>query len=162
MSKVVTGSGAEPAGQRTAGRPLGYEWWVVGSLGLAFMAVSLVDIGLAFYPMSPGAADWEFGTATAVMNNVPLAVVGLGLLAVAGIGRRSVGVVRAARVFASVMIVLMLLLAVMFGRNLSEALASVSDPVLVEGLKESIVRTTVQLIAYIGALGWIVVKTRGT
>ncbi len=157
MSKVVTGSAAEPSVRR----PQHYEWWVVGSLGLAFVAVSLVDIGLTFYPLSPGSAEWEFGTATAVMGNLPLVVVGLGLVAVAGIGQRSVATIRFARFASALLVLLMVALAVMFGRNVSAALASVSDPLLLEGLKESIVRTTVQLIAYVGALGWIVVKTRG-
>ena len=162
MATLVTGPPDEERAARSSEwRGAGYEWGVLGGLGLAFALMSLVDIALTFIPFNPGAADWEFGTATAVMNNLPLAVVGLGLVAVAGIGRRSAGQIRAARFVSGLLAVLVLLLALMFARNLGEALGSVTDPLLKEGLKESVVRTSVQLITYFAALVWIVIRTRG-
>lgn len=134
---------------------------MLGGLGAAFAVMSLIDIGLTFVPLGLGSAEWEFATATAVMNNLPLAVVGLGLVVVAGIGRSAPGQVRLGRVVSGALGVLLLVLAVMFARNVGPALASVQDPVLKEGMQESIVRTSAQLITYFAALAWIVIRTRG-
>lgn len=161
MATVLTGPPEDRGPQRTGWRGPGFEWGVLGGLGAAFALMSLIDIGLTFVPLELGSAQWEFATATAVMNNLPLALVGLGLVAVAGIGRSSPGQVRAARLVSAALAVLVLLLAVMFVRNLGAALVSVQDPVLKEGLKESIVRTSAQLVTYFAALAWIVIRTRG-
>jgi len=159
VAQKVAASGAEPQSRTGKWRKSGSEWAVIGAIAAAFTIMSLVDIGLAFYPLSPGSREWEFATATTVINNFPLGVVGIGLLAVAGIGRGSAGQVRTARVLAGLLVVLVLGMAVMFGRNVGAALASLTDPLLVEGMKEQIVRTSVQLVAYFAALVWVVVQT---
>lgn len=161
MTKVITGSSAEG---RTAGtyerRSSGLEWGPLAGLAVVFALVSLFDIGLTFVPLGFGSAEWEFGTATAVLNNLPLAVVGIGLLAVAGLGRRSEGLIKASMTLATVLTVVLLIVAVMFGRNLSEALGSVTDPLLKQGLKEAILRSSVQLVGYSAALIWMVLRLR--
>lgn len=160
MTRIIAGlPGSEPpAGEGE--RRGGYEWGILAALGGAFTLVSLLDIALTFYPLQLGSAEWEFGTATAVMNNLPLAVVGLGLVAVAGLGRRVPALVNVATIVAALLIVLVLILAVMFGRNLGQAMSSVTDPLLRQGLQESIIRTAVQLVAYLAALGWLVASAR--
>ena len=158
MARVI-GAGASE-GKGSERRPAGSEWVVLAGMGGSFALVALVDIGLAFYPLNFGSAEWEFGTATAVMNNFPLATVGIGLVGVAGLGRRAEGLVRLARALALLLVVMILALSVMFGRNVGEAVRSVTDPALREGLTESIGRTGIQLAAYLVALGWFVVKLR--
>jgi hypothetical protein len=162
VSRVVAGvdQAGSPAGgseRRGGGR---YEWGVLASLGGAFAVVSLLDVGLAFVPLGFGTPGWEFSTATAVMNNLPLAVVGIGLLAVAGIGRGTQALVSLAGLLAGAVAVLVLLLAVLFVKNLGAATAAVTEPLLKQGLTESIVRTAVQLVAYLAALVWLVIRTR--
>lgn len=158
MTKVIaTGSPEAKSGER---RHAGSEWVVLAAMGGVFTLLALVDFGLAFYPLSFGSAEWEFGTATAVMNNFPLATVGIGLIGVAGLGKRAEGLVTLARSAAMLLVVMILVLSVMFGRNIGEAVRSVSDPVLREGLQEAIARTGIQLLAYLGALGWFVLRLR--
>jgi hypothetical protein len=114
MSRVIAGideSGAE-GGYQTR-RATGSEWVVLGSLGCAFALVSLADVALAFYPIGFGSAEWEFATATAVMNNLPLALVGIGLMTVAGLGRRSEVLRGLASILAGVLGMVVLLLAVL-------------------------------------------------
>jgi hypothetical protein len=53
-----------------------------------------------------------------------------------------------------------LLLAVLFVKNLGAANESVTDPVLRQGLTESVARTSIQLVAYLVALGWLAVRSR--
>lgn len=161
MARPIAGlDAADETSPRPERRSGGYEWGVLASLGLAFAVVSLTDVALTFYPLEIGGAEWEFGTATAVMNNLPLAVVGVGFMAVAGIGRGWDGLVRLAQVLAAAMVVLVLVMAVFFLRNVNAALASTTDPLISQGLKEAIVRTGVQLVAYLGGLGWLVIRLR--
>lgn len=156
MNKVI-GTGALEAKGVDRGLS-GSEWRVLAGMGIVFVLLSLVDFGLAFYPVSFGSAEWEFGTATTVMNNFPLATVGVGLIGVAGLGRRGEGLVKLARWLSILAVVTILVLSVMFGRNLSEAVRSVTDPVLREGLYEAIARTSIQLLAYLAGFGWFAVK----
>jgi hypothetical protein len=60
-----------------------------------------------------------------------------------------------------VLVVLILGLAVMFWRNVGAAVGTVTDPVLRQGLNESIARTAVQLVAYLAGLAWVIVRARG-
>jgi hypothetical protein len=162
VSRVITGPEqvGTPAGgsERRAGG--GYEWGVMASLGGAFAVVSLVDVGLTFVPLGFGSAEWEFATATAVMNNLPLALVGIGLLVVAGMGRGWQMLVSLAGLLAGVLTILVLLLAVLFVKNVGAASASVVEPLPKQGMTESIIRTAVQLVAYLAALVWLIVRAR--
>ena len=158
---VVTGPARQaPSGEGDERRGHGHEWIVLAGLGGAFGLVALLDIVLTFVPIGFGSAEWEFATATAVMNNLPVAVVGIGLVAVAGLGRRVPTLVTLASVVASALVVLILGLTVMFGRHVGAAVASVTDPILRQGLYESIIRTGVQLVAYLAGLTWLIVKVR--
>jgi hypothetical protein len=161
MSRVIAGideSGGAPVG--AVRRGVGSEWNVFAALGAAFTMTSLADVGLAFYPLGFGSAEWEFATVTTVMNNVPLAVVGIGLMAVAGIGRRSSLLTGLASVVAGGLTLVILLLGVLFVKNLGEAMASVTEPVIRQGLTESIGRTSIQLVAYLVALVWLAIRSR--
>lgn len=129
-------------------------------MGAVFGVASLADLALALYPFSFGSAGWEFGTAAAVMNNLPLAAVGVGFVAAAGFARSATWIIKTAGIISALFLAVVLAMAVMFSRNLGEAVRSVTDPILREGLKESIVRTAVQLLAYLAVFGWLVAKTR--
>jgi hypothetical protein len=157
MARTIAGLDDSAEGGRAPERRSGgSEWGVLASLGLAFAVVSLTDVALTFYPVGLGSPEWEFSTATAVMNNLPLAVVGLGLMGVAGMARDSEGLTRFAAVMSAALMAMVLVMGVFFARNTGAALASVTDPLLSQGLKEAITRTAVQLVAYLGGLGWLV------
>ena len=158
MTKVITGvgSGGAPAERRSAG----LEWGPLAGLALVFALVSLADIALAFLPTDFGNVEWEFATATQVLNNLPLAVVGVGLLGVAGVGRRTDPWVSVSVALAGFIIAVLLLVAVLFLKNIPVALRSVTDPILQQGLKESVLRSAVQLVGYLAALAWMVTRLR--
>ncbi len=158
MTKVIATGSAE--GRASERRASGSEWVILAGMGAVFALVSLVDVGLSFYPLNFGQADWEFGTATAVMENLPVGTVGIGLMAVAGLGKRADWMIKLAVAAGIALILVVALCAVMFGRNIAEAVRAVTEPVLREGLKESMIRTTVQLVGYLGALGWFVMRLR--
>jgi hypothetical protein len=158
MTKVISPVITE--GRSTERRVAGSEWVVLAGMGAVFVLVALVDIGLAFYPLNVGSAEWEFGTATALMDNLPVGTVGVGLIGVAGLGKRSEVLVNLAVAFAVLLLIVIVSSAAMFGRNVAEAVRSVTEPLLRQGLQESIARTSIQLVAYLVALGWFVAKLR--
>lgn len=161
MSRVIVGVEGAGGTEGGSGRfQTGSEWTVLAVLGLAFAFVSLVDVGLTFYPVAFGAPEWEFTTATAVMNNLPLAVVGIGLMAGAGMARQSKPLAGAASMLAGLLGIVVLLLAVLFVKNLGVARSSVTDPTAAQGMTEVIVRTSVEIVAYLTALGWLAARSR--
>lgn len=160
MARVIAGLGDQEAGAGAVRRSAGYEWGVLVSLGMAFAVVSFVDIALTFYPVNFGSREWQFGTATAVMNNLALGVLGIGFVAVAGLARDSRGLVGLAQVASGLLGLFVLVMAVLFVRNVGAALGSTTDPVILEGLREAIARTALQVVAYTAGLGWIIVRLR--
>lgn len=163
MSKVITGAVAESRGAAATDRKQGgFEWGPLAGLAIVFALVALADIGLTFVPFNFGNAEWEFGTATSVLNNLPLAVVGIGLLAVAGLGRRTEPLVKVALGLSVGLTVLLLVVAFMFARHTPTALQSVeaADPVIKQGLQESVLRSAVQLAGYFAATVWMATRLR--
>ena len=55
----------------------------LAGVGLTLAFVGWIDVGLNLYPARIGNPDWEFGTAGAVFDSLPLGTLGLGLLLVA-------------------------------------------------------------------------------
>ena len=65
-------------------------WRLVQAIGFALLVMGAVDILLAWAPWNFGNADWEFGTASATLNSMPVPAMGVALLAAGSIARRSV------------------------------------------------------------------------
>jgi hypothetical protein len=143
---IVDGDGSSESSRGRA--PAGSEWTLLAITGCVFGLVALSDLVLTFVPPAMGSAEWQFGTATQVMNNLPLFAVGLVFVAVAGYGRKSGGLLRAAGVGMLLTLVMIIAMAFFFGSNLAVAQASVTDPVLKQGMSRSVTRTSVQLVAY--------------
>ena len=130
-------------------------WALLGGVGLAFALVGLADLVLAWYPPSFGNRAWEFGTATVVLNGMPLFAMGLGLVFAAAVAR---GSRRTTRVVSGVVATLALVVAailVLYLSTVPTAQESVTDPVLRGGLHNAIAKAVVQGVAYVGAFCWI-------
>jgi len=163
VPRIIVGAadaeqGREAAPGRSQTRPVGGgEWGLLAVLGSVFGLVALSDLVLTIVPWKFGSAEWEFGTVTQILNNFPLFAVGLTFIALTGFAKRSSALLRlSGTVFALVWLALVGM-AVLWGRNLEVAEASVTDPVLKLGLSRAITRTTVQFVAYgvgFGLLGW--------
>ena len=154
---IVPPGGREPSGARPLTTEVGAEWGIVGAVGLVFAVVGFADLVLAVAPIQFGSAEWEFGTVTSVMNNLPLFTVAVCFVALSAFARGSASLVRFVGIMFGVAAAIVLIMAILWGKNLDEARRSVTEAVLKDGLERSITRTTVQLLAYgigFGFLAW--------
>ena len=151
---------AEPrvlVGEDKQGRPArGIPDWekaaaVLTWLAVAFVALGGFDVALAWWPAFFGNPEWEFGTYTATLNNLPIVLLGFGLVVVVGIARGRLILLWPAAV-ASLVIALALLLGMfLYLTDVPIALRSVSDPVARLGLKKAITKSLMQSTVYVAA-----------
>jgi hypothetical protein len=69
---------------------------LLGWIGLAFVCVGVVDVGLAWVPSGFGSPEREFGTMLAMLNGLPLPALGLTLVMTAALADGYARVARAA------------------------------------------------------------------
>ncbi len=149
MATLIGPSGKPSEAQPNAG------WVALGGVGIAFVAVGLVDLVLAWTPPRFGNADWEFGTVTAMFNNLPVPAMGLGLLFASASARRATRVTRAVGVIATVIAIWCLVGALLYGLTLPLALGSITEPGPRQALVTSSVKTAVQIVLYAGYFLWL-------
>ena len=60
--------------------PTDLGWRLLGWVGLVFLVIGLLDLGLGWYPPRFGSAEWEFGTITRTLDSLPISVLGLAMV----------------------------------------------------------------------------------
>jgi hypothetical protein len=134
-------------------------WYLLGGAGFLFAVVAGVDLVLAWYPARFGNAEWEFGSVTTTLNNLPVFTTAVLFVLGAAVAR---GTAKQIRVVGSLLGVLALLVAVcgfLYFRNVSVALASVTDPLALMGLKKAITKTSGQIVLYPIGFGWLAFRS---
>jgi len=117
-----------------------------------------LDFVLVWIPPSFGSPEWEFGTVTQSFNGLPILLLGIGLLTVAAeqVERRWWGLV--ALGFSSVLLLWILVGAIVWALNVPVALEAA--PSEISGtIRESMVKTAVQAVAYSTALAYVIGRT---
>ena len=132
----------------------GSGWVALGMIGALFLVVGMTDLILAWVPPRFGNADWEFGTVSAMFNNLPVPAMGIGLGLAGATGVRSAKGSRAVSLVAGVLAVWCLLAAVFFGLTLPLALGSITEPGPRQALMTSMTKTIVQFVAYTAFFVW--------
>ena len=150
--------GREVEASRVIGPAPEVGWRLLGGAGFAFAVVAAVDLALAWYPLGFGSAEWEFGTVTAVLGNLPLFIMGLGLLFSSAVGQGKAGLLKTISVIWLLLSLLVLGMLALHVRRVPEALGSVTDPLLNEGLRESIAKVVAQGVLYPLAFAWMGIK----
>jgi hypothetical protein len=150
--------GRESEAPRVIGPVPEVGWRLLGGAGFAFAVVAAADLALAWYPTGFGSAEWEFGTVTAVLGNLPLLIMGLGLLFAAAVGRGKTGLLKVISGLWLLLALMVLLMLVLYARRVPEALRIVTEPVLREGIQEGMVKTAVQGVLYPLAFAWMGIK----
>jgi len=149
MATLIGPSGKPNETERNPG------WIALGGVGVLFVAVGLVDLVMAWTPPRFGNADWEFGTVTAMFNNLPVPAMGLGLALASASARRATRATRAVGVVAAVVAIWCLVGALLYGLTLPLALGSITEPGPRQALVTSSVKTLVQILLYTLFFLWL-------
>jgi hypothetical protein len=137
-------------------------WNLLGWAGWAFLAIGLLDVGLAWIPLNLGSVEWEFGTITRSFDSLPLPFLGTALIMGSGLARGKLWWGRVAVTVLVVLAVWIVVCAVLYGLNIPVALRSVQQPIVLLGIKKAIVRTGLQMGLYlvaISGMAWLGMRT---
>ena len=155
MSSVIVGGS-----DRKKGGPYGgTDWSLLVVLGFIMAVVGSLDLVLLFVPQRFGVAEWEFTTASQFAAGMPVATMGLGLLAFAGraVGSRLIVILAAV---GSVLFVLALIaMGGLFALAVPLALKSGSTPIVLTGLKKAIAKGSIEMLCYMIAHGVLAART---
>ena len=125
-------------------------WSAVFVVGLALLATGVTDILLAWVPPRFGTPEWEFGTISATLNNMPVPSMGLALVLAyaAAAGKR--GILAAVAAWSAVVTLFLCVAGVFYALDVPLALRAVTEPVPRGALRAGIIKGVVSLIAYAG------------
>lgn len=144
-----------PGGKTSPADSSSARWYALGAVGVLFLVVGLTDLVLAWVPPRFGNADWEFGTVTAMFNNLPVPSMGVGLSLA---GASALESDRARRVVGGIAVLLVLwslVGAVFFALTLPLALTAVTDPGPRQALMTSTIKTSIQIVIYTIFYIWV-------
>lgn len=123
-------------------------WRILGATSWVLILVGGVDLALSLYPLRLGSPEWEFGTASRLLDNLPLFTVGVMLqmasAAAAGSGARLVVL----KWLMPVAVAVVLAAVVLFALALPLALREVVEPNARLLLQKAAAKTFVQAAAY--------------
>lgn len=126
---------------------------VLGVLGVALGVLGGSDLILIFVPASWGNSEWEFGTLVAVMDGLPILVLGVALVLFALVARDKGRTARVVAWIAMGLAVLLLISAlVILVRTVGPALASPTDPLIRLGVQKAVAKLVLQVIISPAAL----------
>jgi hypothetical protein len=132
-------------------------WRAIGAIGLTLLAAGLVDLALAWSPMRFGSPEWEFGTISATLNNLPVPTMGLALLAAHGAAIDRKGQLLAVGLWAAAMAGMLVVAAAFYALDVPLALRAVQEPVARGSLKTGIVKGVASIVVYLGFHAWAAV-----
>jgi len=150
----VTPSAHKPAPPTSA--PL--AWEIIGWVGLAFLIIGGMDLLLGWFPTRFGSPEWEFGTVTRTLDNLPIVAMGLMLLLSSVAARGIDWALRAGALVAAILGVLVLVALVLYALDVPLAFRVVKDPLARSGLKRAVLKAAVQGTLYPAVLLTVGIK----
>lgn len=156
LAPMLPESSRPDAGPATPGA--GVAWTVLGGVGLTLFLVGSLDLLLTWYPTAFSNPEWEFGTISATLNGLPVPVLGLSLLAAAGLMNGQRWVVRTVSVLFFSIALAVVGAALLYATVVPVALGAVTDPMLRLGLLKAMGKTAAQAIAYPIFCVWVAAK----
>ncbi len=133
-------------------------WRLIAAVGAAFMATGWLDVGLFWLPSEVGDAGWEFGVISASLNGFAVPVMGTALLLAGAVGSGQRRLARFAQAAAVGAVVVVGLMAVLYGLSVLVVLGATSDPTGMSSITKMIARSVVQIAMYPMVLGVLVFR----
>jgi hypothetical protein len=132
-------------------------WQVLGAVGLTLWIVGLVDLLLAWVPPHFGSPEWEFGTISATLNNLPVPAMGLALVLAFAAADRRRGQLVTVGLWSGLVVLFLLVSAVFYALDVPLALRAVQEPVPRAGLRSGMVKAVAAFLTYLGFHLWATV-----
>lgn len=129
-------------------------WSVIAGLGVTLTVVGWIDLGLLWYPPNLGNPEWEFGTISSQFDSMPLATIGLALVAVGAMGKGWQRVAQAAAVLSALVAVFLLGIYMIYLLDVPLALKAVA-PALGPTIKKAIAKASVYAVTYVAFYSWL-------
>jgi hypothetical protein len=144
-----------PGSPRTAPEA---AWGLLGAAGLAFTFVAVTDLLLPLLPLRIGDGRWEFDAVTAVLQGVPLLLVGVILGYAAAYARERAGGLRLWSAFALLVAALLTVALTTYLLRVPSVLATADSSAVRFEFAKGIVKTVCQGIAYPIAFCWLGIR----
>jgi hypothetical protein len=129
-------------------------WDLLGTMGLAFVLIGLLDIGLAWFPAAFGSPEWEFGTIASTLNGLTVPALGLMLLLAGGMAQGRSWQMRAASVVFFALALALIGLAIVFITVVPVALSEVTNDLARSGILKAIAKSVALFVIYPVLFGW--------
>lgn len=122
-------------------------WRLLGGFGALLLLVGLGDIALAWFPLRPGNAEWEFGAIHQTMTTLPLPTIGAAAMLASAFALGKRGLVRAVAGGLLILMLALLALDVIFLTLIPLVLGAVPDAVR-PGIQKLVARTLLAGVAF--------------
>lgn len=123
------------------------------AFGLVLCGVGIVDLGLAWWPLRFGTAEWEFGMASRTFDSLALGTTGFALLVAAAAARNRPVELRVLAAVSLLLVVVLLGVAMLYALNAPVALSRIPDEAR-SALTRAMTRTTLFAGMYLVLYGW--------
>ena len=131
------------------------SWQVFSGIGVVFLVVGAVTLFSPLFPLRIGVIEWEFGTASALFDNVPIFGLGLGLLMASGLALGARWRVRGLALICILLALVIWLAAGLYATVVPQALGAAPNPVALTAIKKAVAKGAIQILIYPVAFLWL-------
>ena len=131
----------EAAPSRTGTRAVLDAWSTLGTIGVAFFILGLIDIALGWYPAAFGNLEWEFGTISGSLNALAIPMLGLYLMLASSIARSDRRMARVVCVLMGLLLATLIVLGAIYLTVVPVAIRAVAgNPAVSLGIEKGVVK----------------------
>jgi hypothetical protein len=138
--------------------PLGTDptipWTGLVALGLVLFVVGWTDLALLWWPFGFGQPEWEFGIITGFLDGLPVATVGVSLVAIGAVARRWRRLTLGTAVFALVVVAVLVAVSVLYLLDVPLALKA-APPEMRSVLYRSLLKSGAFAVTYMAYYAWL-------
>ena len=129
-------------------------WHALGAVGLALLIMGSVDILLAWIPLRIGDPEWEFGTISATLNNMPVPSMGLALILSHAAAQGNKTELAAVALWCVIVVLVLVGAAVLYALDVPMALRAVQGDVPRRALRAAMIKAGAAFVVYLAFHLW--------
>lgn len=152
----------EPAGPKKRVQDFVLGWRLLMVMGWLFTVVGLLNTILLWVPLRFGSPEYEFASVAAMLDGLPLTMMGLTIALASSRALADNQGALAATILLWVVAVVVVAAGVLYWLNVPIALGAVTEPMIRLGIKKSMLKVTTQAVLYPAAMVFLaVIGSRG-